>query len=140
MSGFIGFIGGFINFIKGLFSGIFGIFGKKSGGSSGYFLEMEDAKGTGSAPAAAPKAAPAKQAEPAPEAAAKAVATPAPAKAEAPQPAPAAVAKALNLPAPTVTNFATDYLLPASSNSRRRPGANMSSFLDMARQTKTARG
>jgi hypothetical protein len=33
--------------------------------------------------------------------------------------------------------FAPDYLLPTNSNGRRRPGANMNSFLDMARQVKT---
>jgi hypothetical protein len=33
--------------------------------------------------------------------------------------------------------FAPNYLIPSASNSRRRPGANMSSFLDMARQVKT---
>ncbi len=38
---------------------------------------------------------------------------------------------------PQETTFAPDYLVPTSSNGRRRPGANMSSFLDMARQVKT---
>ena len=34
--------------------------------------------------------------------------------------------------------FATDYLIqPSSSSRRRRPGANMNSYLDMARQVKT---
>lgn len=33
--------------------------------------------------------------------------------------------------------FAPNYLIPSATNSRRRPGANMSSFLDMARQVKT---
>jgi hypothetical protein len=38
-------------------------------------------------------------------------------------------------PAPAITNFATDYLIKPSSNSgRRRPGANMSQFMDLARQ------
>ena len=35
------------------------------------------------------------------------------------------------------STFAPKYLIPSASNSRRRPGANMSSFLDMARQVKT---
>lgn len=50
-------------------------------------------------------------------------------------------AKVVQAPAPTVpaappiTNFATDYLIKPSSNSgRRRPGANMKGFLDLARQ------
>ncbi|MBW4616884.1 MAG: hypothetical protein KME21_27300 [Desmonostoc vinosum HA7617-LM4] len=40
---------------------------------------------------------------------------------------------------PKETTFAPKYLAPSagSSNGRRRPGANMSSFLDMARQVKT---
>ena len=38
---------------------------------------------------------------------------------------------------PTETNFATKYLIPKNDNMRRRPGANMNSFLDMARQVKT---
>jgi hypothetical protein len=36
---------------------------------------------------------------------------------------------------PAITNFATDYLIkPSSSSNRRRPGANMKQFMDMARQ------
>ncbi len=39
--------------------------------------------------------------------------------------------------APPINNFATDYLIePARSSSRRFPGANMSMFMDMARQVK----
>jgi len=45
----------------------------------------------------------------------------------------------LNLPQPTVS-FAADNLLPLSSNNgRRRPGANMTYFLGMARTAKVAR-
>ncbi len=49
--------------------------------------------------------------------------------------APVSLAAALNLPAPIVT-FADIASDPTSgpSISRRRPGANMASFLDMARQ------
>jgi len=37
--------------------------------------------------------------------------------------------------APPITNFATDYLIkPSSDSGRRRPGANMKGFLDLARQ------
>ncbi|WP_373547008.1 hypothetical protein [Chamaesiphon sp.] len=53
----------------------------------------------------------------------------------------AEAAKVVPAPAPTlpaappITNFATDYLIKPSSNSgRRRPGANMKGFLDLARQ------
>ncbi|ODH02682.1 hypothetical protein A4S05_22960 [Nostoc sp. KVJ20] len=40
---------------------------------------------------------------------------------------------------PTETTFAPKYLAPSttSSNGRRRPGANMSAYLEMARQVKT---
>jgi hypothetical protein len=39
--------------------------------------------------------------------------------------------------APAITSFASDYLIkPSSDSSRRRPGANMNAFLDMARQAK----
>ncbi len=49
---------------------------------------------------------------------------------------PAVPANALNLPEPTVS-FASEYLVPKPTNSRRRPGANMGSFLDMAKTVKT---
>jgi hypothetical protein len=39
--------------------------------------------------------------------------------------------------APVEKNFATKYLMTPSSNGRRRPGANMNSYLEMARQVKT---
>lgn len=38
---------------------------------------------------------------------------------------------------PAEVNFATKYLIPSSTNGRRRPGANMNSFLEMARNVKT---
>jgi hypothetical protein len=50
-------------------------------------------------------------------------------------PAPSATAPAA--PAPVITNFATDYLIkPSSDSNRRRPGANMSKFLELAREAK----
>jgi hypothetical protein len=133
------------------------LFAKKSE----YVLEIEDTKGT-EAPATAPQPDPVKS-EPAKVEAAKPEATaPAPAakkakaspkgdkKAKASSPkadkkakaAPAAVAappqpvKVAPAPAKTpepVGNFATEYLMPRTG-SRRRPGANMKSFLDMASQ------
>lgn len=45
-------------------------------------------------------------------------------------------ANPLNLPQPTVS-FATEYLAPKPTNTRRRPGANMGSFLEMAKTVKT---
>jgi hypothetical protein len=124
-------------------------FGKKN---DGFYvqLENEDAKSTPAVKAptkAAPASAPAPTVT-APTATTPAVAVPAgkadakPAKtekksvkkAETPKveaaPAPVAVA-----PAPVIKNFATDYLIKPSSNSdRRRPGANMRPFMDLARQ------
>jgi hypothetical protein len=52
---------------------------------------------------------------------------------------PAAPAASTAPQKPTETTFAPKYLTPSASgsNGRRRPGANMSSFLDMARQVKT---
>ena len=61
----------------------------------------------------------------------------------APQPAaakPAAPAAAANgqVQPQAIKTFAPDYLLTlTSTNGRRRPGANMNSFLEMARQVKT---
>lgn len=40
--------------------------------------------------------------------------------------------------APTDSTFATKYLVPTNNGGRRRPGANMSSYLDMARKMNTA--
>lgn len=65
----------------------------------------------------------------------KAKAETAPAPAATPAPAPAPVAVQQKQPEPEKT-FAPNYLVPTASNSRRRPGANMSSFLTMARQVK----
>ncbi|NDJ17569.1 hypothetical protein GS601_09745 [Myxacorys almedinensis A] len=42
---------------------------------------------------------------------------------------------ALNMPKPTVS-FATEYLTPKSTSARRRPGANMRSFIEMAKTVK----
>ncbi|WP_199247663.1 hypothetical protein [[Phormidium] sp. ETS-05] len=126
------------------------LFGKKSE----YYLEIEEAKGTGAAstPKAAPAAKPEAKAAPAPEAKSEAKAAPAPAakseaKAAAPKaktaPAPASAPVAPPKPAPApqkapepVSGFATNYLMPNATTPRRRPGANMSSFLGMAQQMK----
>ncbi|PSB30432.1 hypothetical protein [Stenomitos frigidus] len=136
----------FVNFLKNLFSGLFsfigGLFSSKKkqaaiadsapkprkSSKSGYFLELDEAKGVGTTPAPTKSvaAAPAKASESTNGATAK------------PAPKPVAANAGLNLPQPTVTTFAPKYLAQAgSSNGRRRPGANMSSFLDLARQVKT---
>jgi hypothetical protein len=154
-------------FIKNLFAGILsfltGLIGGKKGG--GYYLELKEDTTEEKAPAPAPKAAPApKVATAAPaaasngtKAAAKAEApaptekspAPTPAKVEAskngkngkaaPKPAEPEKAPVAKTTTPAETTFAPKYLAPSasSSNGRRRPGANMNSYLDMASQVKT---
>jgi hypothetical protein len=133
------------------------LFGKKN---DGFYIQLEDedAKSTPVAKASAPvapAASPAPTGSVAPAPTASTVAVPAAKadpkqvkadkkavqadkkaakKAETPkvEPAPTPVAAP---PQPTITNFATDYLIKPSSNSgRRRPGANMRQFVDLARQ------
>lgn len=147
-------------FIKNLFAGILsfltGLIGGKK--SSGYYLELKEDTTEQTAPAPAPKAAPV--ASNGTKAAAKAEAPPAtekkpaptPAKVEAskngkngkngkaaPKPAEPEKAPVANTTPPGETTFAPKYLTPSASgsNGRRRPGANMSSYLDMASQVKT---
>ncbi len=118
--------------LKKLISGIFGFLsgllglGKKSGG---YYLELDEAKSVTPAPAPK-KEAPTPVAEPEP--------TPAPA-------AVTPVLNPLNLPAPTVTISPEPLTatpeaptIPFVQFARRRPGANMKGFLDMAKQVKTS--
>jgi murein DD-endopeptidase MepM/ murein hydrolase activator NlpD len=116
-----------MNLIKNLFGGIgkllaaiFGIFGslgkllpsgKGSKAEKAIFLDGAEAKGFAS------------------ESKAAAPSKPAPAKVTA-----AATSKALNLPQPTVTST-SEATAPTYSQfgPRRRPGANMKTFLDMAK-------
>jgi hypothetical protein len=54
------------------------------------------------------------------------------------EPAKSKKASAASANTPAETTFAPKYLAPsASTNGRRRPGPNMNTFLDMARQVKT---
>jgi hypothetical protein len=170
---------GIFNFLGKLFSGIFGFIGGLLGGKnkSGYYLELETAKGLG---AATPAAEPAPKAPAEPKAttksdksnkskkAVKTVTNPdlvvtdgmvAKAAAgvvadESPKPIAAEISKVTKtqatkskqvpasnngaVPEASITNFATDYLTPIATTGRRRPGANMRSFLDMAKQVKTS--
>jgi len=138
---------GLINFIKGLFAGIFGIFSKKKSAEAdalpvkakkggAYFLELDEAKGEGAPAAKAPAAAKA-EATPAPAAAPAATKTESVAAPTVQPTKVAAAALASKAPAPAST-FAPNFLMaPNTNSSRRRPGANMSSFLSMARQAKT---
>ncbi len=120
-----------IGFVKKLLSGllgIFGLFGKllpfgkkekkaaapKQPKPKAVFLDAEEAKG---------------YTEPTPKAQPKAPATPAPA---------ASTASSLNLPQPTVTTASNNNAAPefVQFGPRRRPGANMKAYLDMARTMK----
>lgn len=127
-------------------------------GKDGFYLEADESNapavenGAKPAPAEAVKveAAPAAPAESAADKTAKskrakALASAASAQEKkveaAPQPAPAKpAAPAANgkVQPEAIKTFAPDYLLTlTSTNGRRRPGANMNSFLQMARQVKT---
>jgi hypothetical protein len=152
------FFGGFFSFLGGLFGGSKQLQESTAGASangapktrktrnSGYFLELDEARSTPSAEPAkvvtveAPAKAAEPKAEPVAAAPAKSVAEPA----KAPEPVKAIepakpAANPLNLPQPTVTTFAPEYLAPSGDrNGRRRPGANMNYFLDLARQVKTS--
>ncbi|MBW4496577.1 MAG: hypothetical protein KME26_26565 [Oscillatoria princeps RMCB-10] len=133
-------------FIKNLFGGIFGFLGRLLGfNKSEYVLELDSGSGTVPAakgqPAQPAKTQPAKpaateakaKAEPAPAKAAKSAA---PAKESKSQPPKAA--EPAKAPEP-VGSFATRYLAPTPTSTRRRPGANMNTFMNMANQVKTAR-
>ena len=139
-------------FIGGLFAGVFGILGNLLGKKSEYVLEFEDAKGTG-----VPKEKPA-QTEKAPEAAKEAAKTGAKPTAETAKAAKAKAAKKsqkkelekpappkVATPQPPITNgkitqkpekvvlFAPNFLMPKPTAKRRRPGPNMSEFMNMAK-------
>lgn len=136
-----------MGFIKNLISGIVGFLtgllpGKKK--SNGFYLELDEAA-TGATPTVAAKSAPASNGKKAAQpvaAVAPVTPPPAPVKVEASQngngkaakAAPATAAKAV----PTETTFAPKYVAATvpGSNERRRPGANMSAFLDLANQVK----
>lgn len=124
--------------LKKLFSALFGFLGGLLGlgKKSGYYLELDEVKSV-------PKAPTPLAGTPAPEAPATTsppVSTPAVvAKVEAPVPNP------LNLPAPTVTTSPEPLTavpetpaIPFVQFARRRPGANMKSFLELAKQVKTS--
>lgn len=154
---------GIINFIKNLVGGIFsfvsGIFNKKpaleggsnqSGkkGNSGYFLEFDDsqsakpaavnppaaiASGNGAAPTQ-PKKSTRKEQLAAAKAASNgnSAATPNTEKAPA---KPKSVPVEAMVTVPSEVGFASKYPIQISGG-RRRPGANMNTYLDMARQMK----
>jgi hypothetical protein len=113
----------FMGFIKNLIAGIVGfitgLFSKKD---NSYYLELKEEANVAQAPVPSEKSAQA--------------AAPVEVKA-APTAAKVTKAEPVKVLVPKETNFATKYLIPANNNVRRRPGVNMNSFLDMARQVKT---
>ncbi|NEU78639.1 hypothetical protein [Nostoc sp. UIC 10630] len=141
ISGILGFVTGILGFVTGLLPG------KKQ--SNGYFLELDEATSqpkpapSNGKKAAAPAVSPAAK-SPEPQTA-KATTTATKTKVEASQNGkavkaePAKAAATVSPKTPAETTFAPKYLAPSttSSNGRRRPGANMSAYLDMARQVKT---
>ncbi len=153
-------MGGLIKFIKNIFSGIFSFLGGLIGGqksiesgapktrkSAGYFLELDEAE--------SPKAAVNKTtaetssmvafsestqvlkkeaSERSETIAASSIGSASSVSIAEKVAAPVAVAVVAK-PEASV-EFATKYLVPTSNGSRRRPGANMNSYLDMARAMK----
>ncbi|HIK28593.1 MAG: hypothetical protein N3E45_06310 [Oscillatoriaceae bacterium SKW80] len=123
-------------FLKNLLGGIFSFLGSLLGfKKSEYVLEFESAP----ADAAAATTQPAKPAATKQSKSAKATA-PASAPAKPSKPEVSAPPKSEPAKAPAlVGGFATTYLVPTVTFPRRRPGANMNSFLDMARQMNRSR-
>lgn len=145
-------MGGLINLIKKLFSGILSFIGGILGGKKGgYYLELDESEaGKPAATAKAATEAPAAKAEPAkPAKAAKA--KPAPAKVETASlngtssSVNSVISNGATPSAPASNNGAAPQPTSASlaaasavlSTPRRRPGANMNSYLEMAKQVKT---
>jgi hypothetical protein len=130
-------MGGIINFFKNLIGGIVGFIGGLLGGKKqgDFFLELDETQ----SPEAAPAAIAAVAAVATPEAAA--VGTP-----EAPAAAPKATKNAkkgsqapaapapgaISVPKPTVTFAEASKAAPVPTP-RRRPGANMGAYIDMAK-------
>ncbi|MBD2016460.1 hypothetical protein H6F96_21105 [Microcoleus sp. FACHB-53] len=153
--------GGIAAFFSGLFSGKKSKDGEsapkapKAKKSKGYFLELDDSGSASSAPEAkkpepmkAKAAAPAKQAESSSKSAVATLERPKTSTVnEVPsgnetvkiqaQPNPPAPATNGKVSPQAASTFAPNYLMPTPTNSRRRPGANMEMFRDMARQVKT---
>ncbi|MBD2137186.1 hypothetical protein H6F32_06215 [Anabaena sp. FACHB-1237] len=118
------------NLIGSIISFITGLFGKKDGG---YYLELKEEAGA-TPVVTTPVVTTPVVTTPVVTETAPAVVAKAPAPAPAPAKASTPVTPKLNVP--KETNFATKYLIWPSSGERRRPGANMNSFLDMAREVK----
>jgi hypothetical protein len=145
-----------IGFIGSLFVGIFGILGKLlPGKKKDYFLQFDEAadkvqektqnvaeKVQEKTEAATEKLASAAEAatsnkgqkKPTAKSEKKAKAPAAKVQPQKPAPAPAANGKVAPKSAEPVKLFAPNYLLPKPTATRRRPGANMSMFVQMSRE------
>ncbi|MGI0490739.1 hypothetical protein ACN4EG_02920 [Alkalinema pantanalense CENA528] len=137
-------MGGLINFFKSLIGGIFGFIGGLFGGkkgAEGFYMDAGESAPSESTAAAAPAEAAATEAAPANAGSARAAKLEALNKAKADAAPAATPAATLNLPEPTVTEvkevaFATKYLTPMATGSRRRPGPSLGAFRDMAKSMK----
>lgn len=108
------------------------LFGGKK--EEGFFLDLSDGQ---SAPTPEADSVKASAPAPAPVAAAPVATVVAEAPAAAIVEAPEAAPEAAPAPEPASVNFATIYLQPSGQGApRRRPSANMSGFLDMARNVR----
>jgi hypothetical protein len=141
-----------MDFIKKLIGGILSFFTgllPKKKKSNGFYLELDEAatganpkpeaKKVEAKPAAAVNGTKAAPATPGPTAV-KAATAKASKNGKAPKAEPVKAEPAIaSTKTPTETTFAPQYVAAsvASSNGRRRPGANMSAYLDLARQVKT---
>jgi hypothetical protein len=167
MSGLVNFFKNLIAGIVGFFTGFgkkaqAEVAATKPAKKNGFYLELNDAKGAApAAKASAPAAATAvaekteTKAEPKTEVkaasngkpsaraaqleAAKAAATKPAEPAKAPDPAALIAAAVSSSSSKSQSNgtFAPQYLVPTNNGTRRRPGANMSTYMDMARKVGT---
>lgn len=115
-----------MNLLKKLFGAIFGLFGAIAklfglGKKGEFYIELDEST---AAPAAPPTTTKAAEPAPTPESA------PAPQPAQPVAAAPTPVATASAEPTPVTPS------VPYTRFARRRPGANMAAFLEMARQVR----
>ncbi|WP_460193351.1 hypothetical protein [Thermosynechococcus sp. FA-CM-4201] len=116
-----------MNLLKKLFGAIFGLFGAIAklfglGKKGEFYIELDES--TAAPPTPTKAAEPAPTPEPAPQ----------PAQPVATAPTPVATAPAEPTPAPEPTPVTPS--VPYTRFARRRPGANMAAFLNMARQVR----
>lgn len=121
-----------MNLLKKLFGAIFGLFGAIAklfglGKKDEFYIELDESTAAPAAPPTTTKAA-----EPAPTPESAPAPQPAQPVAAAPTPVATAPAEPTSAPEPTPVTPSVPYTRFA----RRRPGANMAAFLNMARQVR----